>query len=177
MRESFEDTESGGFFSTAEGDSSLVMRVKEDYDGAEPSGNSIAALNLLRLSRMTGNEELQRSAQRALDGFSSRIASGASGFPQMLAAVLYASTPPRQIVLAGELRALGPMMAEAGGRFLPFHAVLWSGSGALNAELLEMSDINGLPAAYVCENFTCQLPVTTAEDLGRLLQSSAESML
>ena len=64
MRELFEDQQAGAFYSTAEGDSSLVMRIKEDYDGAEPSGNSIAILNLLRLSYTLGNEGIEKPRKR-----------------------------------------------------------------------------------------------------------------
>ena len=101
MRELFEDAEDGGFFSTAEGDANLVMRVKEDYDGAEPSGNSIATLNLLRLAHITGSQDFRDSAERTIDAFGSRIREAANGVPQMLVAAMYSTVPGRQIVLAG----------------------------------------------------------------------------
>src|SRR5579871_284768 len=80
--ELFEDHEHGGFFSTAAGDASLLMRMKDDYDGAEPSGNSVAALNLLRLAQMTDRQNLRQSAERALAAFASRINNMPSGVPQ-----------------------------------------------------------------------------------------------
>jgi uncharacterized protein len=170
MRELFEDREDGGFFSTSTDDPTLVLHVKEDYDGAEPSGNSIAILNLLRLGRMTGDEDFTRSAERALDAFSRRMASGPSGLPQMLVGVLYRASPPRQVVLAGEKAGLAPMLREFRRRFLPFHTLLWSGSTTLNPELSNMPPVEGRPTAYVCENFTCQLPVNDGERLAALLQ-------
>src|ERR1035441_3653007 len=69
MRERFEDRAEGAFFSTAAGDSSLVLRVKEDYDGAEPSGNSVAILNLLRLAQITNRAEFRESAELAVKAF------------------------------------------------------------------------------------------------------------
>ena len=99
MRELFEDTANGGFFSATEADPSLVLRIKEDYDGAEPSGNSIAIANLLRLGHMTGRSDFTDSAEKALAAFSGKMTAGPTSLPQMLAAALLASTPPRQIVL------------------------------------------------------------------------------
>ena len=77
MIELFEDEQHGGFFSTAEGDSSLVLRIKDDHDGAEPSGNSIAALALLRLARMTNNQNFAAGAERTLAGFRATLENGA----------------------------------------------------------------------------------------------------
>jgi uncharacterized protein YyaL (SSP411 family) len=73
-------------------------------------------------------------------------------------------------VLAGEADALRPMREVVHGRFLPFHTILWSGSTGLNPELQKMNSIDGNPAAYVCENFTCHLPATEPLQLGALLQ-------
>src|SRR5205085_12437258 len=86
QRELFEDTQNGGFFSTAAGDGSLVLRVKEDYDGAEPSGNSAAALNLLRLAQITGRADFRDSAERLLAAFGSRLSVAPMALPQMLVA-------------------------------------------------------------------------------------------
>jgi uncharacterized protein YyaL (SSP411 family) len=170
MRDLFEDRDAGGFFSTAEGDSSLVMRVKEDYDGAEPSGNAVAIINLIRLSRITGNDDYRASAERALNAFSRRMAGGPTGLPQMLVALMYYTRPPKQIVLAGSRAMLEDMLSALHRRFLPFHTVLWSGSETLNRELKEMTAIGGRPSAYVCENFTCQLPTAEVSQFAELLQ-------
>ncbi len=169
MRELFEDTANGGFFSATEADPSLVLRIKEDYDGAEPSGNSIAIANLLRLGHMTGRSDFTDSAQKALAAFSGKMTAGPTSLPQMLAAALLASTPPRQIVLGGPREALTPFRDVLRTRFLPFHTLLWSGSAGINSELQNMQGVNGSAAAYVCENFTCKLPVTGAADLTGLL--------
>ena len=78
------------------------MRIKEDYDGAEPSGNSVAILNLLRLAYMFGNEEYGKSAERTLHAFASKMAAQPTAMPQMLVALMRHITPPQQIVLAGD---------------------------------------------------------------------------
>jgi uncharacterized protein YyaL (SSP411 family) len=170
MCELFEDTRGGGFYSTTAEDPSLVMRIKEDYDGAEPSGNSIAVLNLLRLARITGNTAYAEGADRALRAFSRNIHGGPIGLPQMLTALMLQSKPPQQIVIAGAQAELGPMLDMLRSRFLPFHTLLWAGNTSLNPELNGMPAQNGRPTAYVCENFACQLPVTDVNALAGLLQ-------
>ncbi|MEO8131234.1 MAG: thioredoxin domain-containing protein [Bryobacteraceae bacterium] len=171
MLELFRDPADGGFFSTAEGDASLVMRMKEDYDGAEPSGNSIAVLNLLRLSRLTGKDRYREEAERTLNAFGTRLKTAPTGVPQMMVAAQYSITPPKQIVLAGSDPA--PFLAEIHKRFLPEHTVIvskGSSAGELPPEVREMIAIDGKTTAYVCENFACQLPTTSVEKLIELLQ-------
>ncbi len=88
------------FFSTPAGGADLVLRLKDDYDGAEPSGNSAMALALLRLARMTGREDFRASADRTLQAFASRMKTGGTGVPQMLVAHAFALARPMEIVLA-----------------------------------------------------------------------------
>ena len=165
MRELFEDQQAGAFYSTAEGDSSLVMRIKEDYDGAEPSGNSIAILNLLRLSYTLGNEGYREAAEKALSAFASKMSDGPTAMPQMLIAVMKHNTPPQQIVLAGE--DISGMLDALRTKFLPFHTLLRADDVPASRNMLA---VNGSPAAYVCENFACQMPVTNPADLTELLK-------
>jgi len=156
----FEDTERGGFFSTALGDETLILRMKEDYDGAEPSGNSVAALNLLRLARITGREDFERSGTRALEAFAARINQAPFAAPQLLVAYEFSEAPPKQVVLAGEdLAAMEKAFYE---KFLPAYVLIKGKEG--------MPSIGGKATAYVCENFTCQLPVTDVEQFSALLQ-------
>ncbi len=158
MRELFEDQEHGAFFSTAEGDSNLILRMKEDYDGAEPSGNSIAVLALLRLGRMTRGEEFRGSAERAIAAFAQRISTASTGVPQMLVAFQYSLTPPRQVIIEGDPKAAAPLLEAVRQRFLPDTVVMMREPGV------------SPPAAYVCENFACQLPVLTVPELTGLLK-------
>jgi uncharacterized protein len=162
--ELFEDVERGGFFSTALGDPTLILRMKEDYDGAEPSGNSVAVLNLLRLARMTGREDFERSARRALEAFAGRINQAPSAAPQLLAAYEFGTNPPKQVVLAeGQDKAgLEAMEHAFYAKFLPSFVLLKGKQG--------MPAINGKATAYVCENFACQLPITDVDQFSALLQ-------
>jgi hypothetical protein len=161
----FEDKEGGGFFSSPANQSDLVLRLKDDYDGAEPSGNSVMALALLRLARITGREDFRRSAERTLEAFSGRMLAGGAGLPQMLVAQMFAMGKPMEIVLAGPRDQQAALLTEIRKRFLP-NAVVMQASEAPNA----MPPVDGVATTYVCENYACKLPVTEAAGLAELLQ-------
>jgi hypothetical protein len=161
--ELFEDSQSGGFFSTPAQQADLVLRLKDDYDGAEPSGNSGLVLALLRLARVTGREEFERGARRALEAFGPRLQAVASALPQMLVAQAFAMGRPREIVFAGPRDA--NMLEAVHRHFLP-HAVVMRAEDSP----VSMPPVDGQPTAYVCENYSCRLPVTTAAALEDLLQ-------
>ncbi|HVO96753.1 MAG TPA: thioredoxin domain-containing protein [Bryobacteraceae bacterium] len=161
--ELFEDRANGGFFSTAEGAENLVLRLKDDYDGAEPSGNSAMAMALVRLARATGREDFRRAAERTLEAFSSRLASGGAGVPQMLVALAFSIAKPMEIVLAGPTDAA--MLAAIRRHFLPNAAI----ARAEDAPT-PMLAIDAKPTAYVCENFACHLPLTDVDKLDELLE-------
>ena len=161
----FEDAEGGGFFSTSgEG---LVLRLKDDYDGAEPSGNSGMALLLLRLARMTDRADFRRSAERTLQAFSSRLEDAGTGVPQLLVAHAFALAKPREIVLAGPAddAVMREMLSTIRRWFLPSAVVMRAEQAGR-----DMPAVGGLPTAYVCENFACQLPVTSVSALDELLE-------
>jgi uncharacterized protein YyaL (SSP411 family) len=173
MRELFEDP-AGAFFSTPAGEPSLVLRVKEDYDGAEPSGNSVAVMNLLRLARITSRADFRDSAERAFAAFGSRISHTPVAIPQMLAACEWALSDPREIVFAGSKGSpeLNALVREFRHRFVPNHVVLLA-DPALAAwvpAIEGMRPHNAPASVYVCRNFACQLPVSTAAEFAELIQ-------
>ena len=162
----FEDREAGGFFASSHEDASRLMRVKDDYDGAEPSGNSISLMNLLRLHRITGRDGFLGSARKLLSYFEHRLASAPFGMPQMLCAAEFDIAPPREIVIAGEL---DPQMSHLLWReFDPNRVVLYASSRLVNWQP-QVAEMRG-PAVYVCQNFACQSPARNAEDLEPLLK-------
>jgi len=176
--ELFEDSGNGAFFSTAAGDPTLVMRIKDDYDGAEPSANSIAVLNLLRLAQSTGRQDFRVSAARALEAFGSRMVAAPVGVPQMLVAYEFSVSKPKQIILVGERDAPDTrrMLAALHSRFVPHRIVL-----LVNAEsrpslarylptVADMTAIGGQATAYVCEDYACKLPIADAAEFAQLLQ-------
>ena len=176
-RELFEDQENGAYFSTVKADD-LVLRMKDDHDGAEPSGNSVAALNLLRLSEITGREDLRRSAEWIFEAFAGRLRAAPAAVPQMFVAWLRARAHSRQVVVAGGRQAPDTLalVAEVRRRFLPDTVLIVvdeasrSTLAGWNPVLGAMHPIGGIAAAYVCENFTCREPVTEPGALAELLR-------
>ncbi len=95
----FEDTEQGGFFSTVENAADLLLQMKDDYDGAEPSGNSVATDVLLRLAHITGDDEFRESAERSLQWFAPKMKAQPTMAPQMMVALGRWLAEPAQVVL------------------------------------------------------------------------------
>ena len=174
----FFDNENGGYFSGTGTDPSILLRMKEDNDGAEPAASSVAALNLLRLSQIRADAAMRDRAEKTIGAFSATIAQIPSAMPQMLVALDYSLSTPKQIVIAGprgsaETRAL---VAEVHRHYAAGRIILLN-DGAEGGEFLagkleavrEMKQLNGKSTAYVCENFSCQAPVTDPVELSRLL--------
>ena len=155
------------------------MRVKEDYDGAEPSGNSVAILNLLRLAQITARSDFRVSAEHALSAFAPRLSAAPVALPYLLAACEFRLSDPRQVILVGERGAedTNSLVRALYSRFLPNRVVLLVDSAETRKALAEgipavesMEKLDGRAAAYVCRNYTCQLPVSEASELAELLQ-------
>ena len=173
----FRDDKSGGYFTTAGDDPSLLLRQRDESDNVEPAGSSVACLNLLRLSRMLDDAALAAQAQVLLDA----SADHARNFPMdstaLLAALDFRLGKPRQILLAvppgGDA---GPMLREVFQRFAPNQIVLHADGGEGQAFLAkhvamlnDVKPIDGKPTAYVCDNFACQLPTNDMGQLRKLL--------
>ena len=173
LLEKFWDKENGGFFLTAEGAERLFTRPKELYDGAVPSANSVAALDLALLGRYTGDKKYETYAQRTLDVFSGALAGDPSNYPQMLIALDFILGPTREIVLAGDPKdaEMRSMLHVIFSRYLPAKIVMLKGGGseAVAPFLKDMNAVSGKSTAYVCRDHACQLPVTDAKALEKLL--------
>jgi uncharacterized protein YyaL (SSP411 family) len=162
----FEDRESGGFFASSHEDASRLMRVKDDYDGAEPAGNSVSLMNLLRLHRITGREEFLVSARNLIANFQQRLASAPFGMPQMLCAAEFDLAPPREIVIAGDIDS---KMSNLIWREFDPNRVVLHASADLARWQPQVAGMRG-PAVYICQNFACLEPARDAEHLARLLK-------
>ena len=174
----FFDEKIGGYFSTSGRDKSVVLRMKDDNDSAEPAASSVAALNLLRLAQFRDEKKLEERGKKTIGAFSATISRFPSAMPQMLVALDFSLSKPRQIVIAGKPNApeTKALLAEVHRHFLPNKILLLADGadgqkylGEKNEALRSMSVLNGKPAAYVCENFTCKAPVTSPDDLRDLL--------
>ncbi len=175
--ELFEDKSGGGFFSTTAGDANLLVRLRERYDDAEPSGNSVAASNLLRLAQMTDRKDFRDSADRVMRSLAGKMAAEPNSAPQMLAAYEFSLSKPKQIVFVGS-SGLDAMMHELNSRFVPHKIVLLvdgepsrKALAAYLPVLDSMTAKDGKTTAYVCENYACKLPTDDPRKFAELLQA------
>src|SRR5437660_92433 len=179
----FYDEKNGGYCSTSGKDASVFLRMKDDNDGAEPAASSVAALNLLRLSQLRDDPAPNafggaERARKTIDAFATTLSHFPSAMPQMLIALDFSLGKPRQIVIAGKKEApeTKALLTEVRRHFLPKTILLLAdGSdgqkylGEKSEAIRAMSPVDGKPAAYVCENFTCKAPVTNPKALRDLL--------
>ena len=174
----FWDEKGGGFFHTGSDGEALLTRPRDPYDGAVPSGNSAAIGVLVRLSLMTGDEELRKRAETTVRVFLPPILQSPTAFPQMLMGLEDLLTPRKEVVFAANAddAALAPMLRLVRQRFLPGAVVMLHPGGEEGAKLatrftlLEARGPSGGAKAYVCEGTTCLPPVSGAEELGGLLK-------
>jgi uncharacterized protein YyaL (SSP411 family) len=177
----FWDARDGGYFSMGIQDTNILVRMKEDYDGAEPSPNSVSVINLLRLSQMTDNSGFREKAAKTLSCFAGQLENSPVNLPLMLAGLDWYLSKPKQIVLAGELNASETkrMLTTIHRRFLP-KTVLLLAEGAEGQQFLgsrlafirDVKQLQGRTTAYVCENFVCQQPTDDPVRLDGLLQNN-----
>ncbi len=172
----FWDEQSGGYYSSADNDPSILYRMKETYDGAEPSPNSVSALNLLRLSHLLADRSLERRAHRILASLHSQMIESPLSLPFALLALDAALAPSRQAVIAGSLEepATVQMLAILRHSFLPDATVVVLHNTASRDFFTSHSEFynsltptHGKPTAYLCQDFTCQLPTTDPATLAK----------
>ncbi len=175
--ELFGDNEGGGFYDALQSDD-LMVRLKGDYDGAEPAGNSVAAHNLLRLARITGKDKWLDLARLTIQSFGSLLQKHPSAMVLMLSALEFYLDKPRQVVIAGnpaseDTRA---MLKTIYANYLPNTIVLLADGGENQALLASYSPfmegverVGSKATAYMCEDFVCQLPTNEIKKLEEML--------
>lgn len=180
MIRNLSDKTNGGFF-LSEPRPDLLAQSKEAYDGAIPSGNSVAANNLIRLAELTGNTKYQENADNTVKAFSSSIKRHPAGFPQMLLAWDHITSKRREIVIAGQREApdTKAMLKLIHSQFLPNTVLSWVPEEGPNKELENLlkptkgkKSKEGKATAYVCQNYACRYPVTTIQELKKQLKES-----
>ena len=181
--ERFHDRTNGGFFQTASDAAALLVRPKELYDNATPSGNSVAAEVLQRLSLVSGDRSFEETALSALQLVAAGMARAPSGFGQALCALDLYLGPSREVAVVGDplaeaTRALAEEVTVA--RFRP-NVVLAVGSpddaDPVVALLVDRALVDGRAAAYVCERFACKLPVTEGAALRAELDATPGTLV
>jgi uncharacterized protein YyaL (SSP411 family) len=177
----FWDDKNGGFYFTADDGEHLLIRQKEIYDGAVPSGNSIAMRNLLRLGRMTANYDLEQKASKIGRAFFDKVRKSASAYTQLMIAVDFAVGPSYEVVIAGDPQAgdTGKMLRTVQQEFIPNKVVIFVPAGSDSSDIKHIapftrnqSTIEGKATAYVCVNYTCKLPTTNLYTMLSSLNSS-----
>lgn len=159
----FWDHANGGYFSSAAGDPLVPIRIKEDYDGAEPSANSVSALNLLRLSALTNDQAYDAQARKILTAAQPTLERVPTAVPQLLVALDWILSPHAQAVIAGAEDSAGvrQWLSHLHREFHPHRVTLLADTlSARNSALADMKPLDGKATLYLCENFACQAPQT-----------------
>ncbi|KAF5931342.1 hypothetical protein HYC85_032215 [Camellia sinensis] len=186
LDELFLDGKGGGYFNTPGEDPSVLLRVKEDHDGAEPSGNSVSVINLVRLSCMVaGNrsDHYRENAEHLLAVFETRLKDMAMAVPLMCCGADMLSVPSRkQVVLVGQKSSVEfeKMLAAAHASYDPNKTVIhvdpteeeelefWEENNGKIATMAKNNFVSDKVVALVCQNFTCSPPVTNPKSLEAL---------
>lgn len=183
MDELFLDKNGGGYYSVDGTDTSIILRLKEDYDGSEPSNNSYAAMNLLRLAEMTGQSKWKEQAAKIFTFFEPQLRRMPVVVPHLVAALDFYLSAPKQIVLAGNPNSADfkALVRVVHSYFLP-NKVMLCADGVKGQQFLRSlavpaiaegdMRIDGKATAYLCQNFTCNLPTNSPQQLHELLKSS-----
>jgi uncharacterized protein YyaL (SSP411 family) len=172
----FWDDKEAGWFSTTGEDPTVLLRLKEDYDGAEPSASSVSALNTLTLSHLTGDDGLRSKAERTLARYGPRIGAAGRTIPMMLCALSAWHAGYSQVVIVGDPNVTQPLLTEIARHYLPFSLIIpisATGSRDELSKLLPFTTSMTAGAgslAYVCRDFACRQPVGTAGELARELE-------
>ncbi|MCX9024753.1 MAG: thioredoxin domain-containing protein [Candidatus Methanoperedens sp.] len=174
--EHFWDGGNSGFYLTADDAESILMRKKDIYDGAVPSGNSVAMLNLVRLGKMTGNPEFEKKAALIGKAFSGSARQSPAAYTMLMTALDFAIGPTAEVVIAGDLHDQDTknMLAALRREFIHGKVVIFRPIGEepeivnLAAYAKHMQSIEGKATAYVCRDFSCRPPTT---DIGEMMRS------
>lgn len=183
MMDLFADNEQGGFFLTGKDAEKLIARSKPGYDGAVPSGNSLAAMALLKLGKSTMDQRFTEQGSGILNAFSQQLESSPINSPAMLTALSFLLGPTQEIVIAGQIGATDTrqMVELVHSKFLPNAIVLLHEQGKAGADIEKAVPftrnfiaIDGKATAYICQNYACNKPVNKIDDLKKLLANISQ---
>jgi uncharacterized protein YyaL (SSP411 family) len=182
MLDHFWDKQEGGFFFTADDAEKLPVSQKEVYDAAVPSGNSVAALNLFRLARITGNIDYEARAERTINLSANQVRRTPQGFAMLLCALDFELGPSYEIVIVGRPSAedTREMLKAIRTRFIPNKIVIVKPAGHDSPDIVHFADfikaqtsIGGRATAYICRNYSCDLPTNDVVKLVELLDNKS----
>ena len=179
--EKFWDPGDGGWFSTTGEDPTVLLRLKEDYDGAEPAASSIAALNALTLAHLIGSDDLREKVERTLGRYGPRVGAAGRTIPMMLCALSAWHAGLSQVVIAGAGHGRRDLQQEVARHYLPFAIVIPIADDVPRETLSRLLPFTaamtarGTAAVYVCRDFTCRQPVTERADVARELVAAGSA--
>jgi uncharacterized protein YyaL (SSP411 family) len=180
--ELFWDSKSGGYFTTRGTDPSILMRTREDYDGAEPSPNSVAAMNLLRLAQMSDRPAWTEKARKTFAAFAQRLQAAPEAVPQLVAALDFHFSKPKQVIIAGQPNAADTrvLLRLVHERYIPNKILLLADGAQGQKQLAQwlpfiggITRKEGRATAYICENYVCKLPTADPQVVVRLLSGKS----
>ncbi len=175
MISEFWDEENGGFFFTGKSHEELIVRQKDFFDNATPSGNSVALDVLLKLSKLLGDEQYRICATTIFRLIADSFRKFPAAFGRALSAFDFYFNEPKEIVIIGGKDEINEFRRQIWSTYLPNKIVVWSEEYDKSNEdliplLKDRKKIDGKPAVYICENYVCQKPAATLEELKKQLQ-------
>ena len=179
MIDLFWDSVNGGFYFTAYDGEKQIVRTKDLYDGAIPSGNSVAAMVLLRLGRISGNSKYEEMAFTIGKVFSEKISQAPTGYTQLLSAIDFGIGPSYEIVVVGDRKSKDTqsMLNYIQESFLPNKVLILKPSDSQLDEVVRIAPftdtqiaISGMATVYVCQNYSCKTPTTDINEMIKSLQ-------
>jgi hypothetical protein len=180
MLSEFWDEGSGGLFISSIDQTDLIVRSKEIYDGAIPSGNSVAANNMIRLARLTQNQDLEQKAHLIGEAFAEQINPVPQSFTHLLAGLLFSKGPSYEVVISGmpDAEDTRQMLNTIQNAYHPNVVTLFNPSDEPDSLIFKLSPwlknqpaISGKATAYVCQDFACKFPTTSINEMLNLLGS------
>jgi uncharacterized protein len=174
MIKRFYDEKAGGFYQNGGGDTNLLMRLKEDYDAAEPSGNSVASLALLKLAKITDRKDLLEKAEKTLLLFAKNMQNGPQGVPYMISALDYLLQEPHRLVVAGDASqpAGQKLLAAAHSVFQPNKVILGT-AGPVEEFAKGLEPDKGV-VAFLCTGTFCHPPTDDPKKVAMLLKGTKQ---
>ena len=169
MVEDFWDDKNGGFFLGSDQSEKLIVRSKTAYDGAIPSGNSVAVMNMVKLTRITGNTNWADLAEKTIRAFSEDVNRVPTGYTLMLTAFMFDTQNSKEIVIVGDSRDINTknFLHTIRSSYAPHKVVLFKDTSISDNRLEKLASwtstqnsIEGKPTAYVCKNFACNQPTS-----------------
>ena len=169
MVEDFWDDKNGGFFLGSDQSEKLIVRSKTAYDGAIPSGNSVAVMNMVKLTRITGNTKWAELAEKTFRVFSEDVNRAPTGYTLMLTSFMFDTQNSKEIVIVGDSRNRSTIkfLHTIRASYAPHKVLLFKDTSVSDNRLEQLANwtstqnsINGKPTAYVCKNFACNQPTS-----------------